>query len=129
MPRFTQTYTTGPPNALDRIAYRRRYEDLPFGLTHVRLLTVIVLLFPVSWRWLNRAYASFGGYFWLPCKRCGREYGGHEMGRTIWDQHWHAEGGESPAPGVEITWKARTGTNVCRYCSHEIQNMMEADRG
>lgn len=33
-------------------------------------------------RWLNRrfnqAWAFVGGYFWLPCPRCGEMFGGHE---------------------------------------------------
>lgn len=29
-------------------------------------------------RWLHHAYARAMGYFWLPCPRCGRMYGGHE---------------------------------------------------
>lgn len=32
------------------------------------------------WRWLNRLYAAVMGYFWLPCPRCGRMFGGHECG-------------------------------------------------
>lgn len=29
-------------------------------------------------RWLNRAWASLNGYFWLPCPACGELFGGHE---------------------------------------------------
>lgn len=29
-------------------------------------------------RFLNRVYAWFHGYFWLPCHVCGQHYGGHE---------------------------------------------------
>jgi hypothetical protein len=29
-------------------------------------------------RWLHRAYAWAFGYFWLPCRLCGRYSGGHE---------------------------------------------------
>lgn len=28
-------------------------------------------------RW-NRVRAWLGGYFWIPCAHCGREFGGHE---------------------------------------------------
>lgn len=36
-------------------------------------------------RW-NRFRAWIGGYFWLPCPLCGREFGGHEVrqGETLW---------------------------------------------
>lgn len=30
-----------------------------------------------------RLRAFFGGYFWLPCPRCGRAFGGHERGGGI----------------------------------------------
>jgi hypothetical protein len=116
MGTFSHTYTMGPPNALDRIAYRRRYTELPWSLTHVGLMTVLVLMLPVSWRWLNRWYATYFRYFWMPCPRCGREFGGHEMGRTMWglthDENNHL-----------VTAPSYSGTNVCRYCSHEIQTM------
>lgn len=29
-------------------------------------------------RWFHHLRAIIGGYFWLPCPLCGREYGGHE---------------------------------------------------
>lgn len=29
-------------------------------------------------RFLHRAYARLLGYFWLPCRGCGRMFGGHE---------------------------------------------------
>ena len=29
-------------------------------------------------RWVHRAIAFVGGYFWLPCPVCGRRFGGHE---------------------------------------------------
>ena len=29
-------------------------------------------------RWFHQLYAWLGGYFWLPCPRCGRMFGGHE---------------------------------------------------
>lgn len=29
-------------------------------------------------RLLHKAYAMLNGYFWLPCPRCGRMFGGHE---------------------------------------------------
>lgn len=29
-------------------------------------------------RWLNKWYANWFGYFWLPCPLCGEFFGGHE---------------------------------------------------
>lgn len=29
-------------------------------------------------RWMHHLYANLNGKFWLPCPRCGREFGGHE---------------------------------------------------
>lgn len=29
-------------------------------------------------RFVHRAWAGLGGYFWLPCDLCGRYSGGHE---------------------------------------------------
>ena len=29
-------------------------------------------------RWVHRFRAWLGGYFWTPCPRCGRMFGGHE---------------------------------------------------
>ena len=29
-------------------------------------------------RFVHRIIAWAGGFFWLPCPRCGREFGGHE---------------------------------------------------
>lgn len=31
-------------------------------------------------RRLAKLRARIGGYFWLPCDVCGREFGGHETG-------------------------------------------------
>jgi hypothetical protein len=32
-------------------------------------------------RWVHEKYARTMGYFWLPCPRCGRMFGGHEEPR------------------------------------------------
>lgn len=29
-------------------------------------------------RWWNWLIATFGGYFWLSCPRCNKNFGGHE---------------------------------------------------
>lgn len=34
-------------------------------------------------RLLHRIWAFVGGYFWLPCPRCGRMFGGHEVGGRL----------------------------------------------
>jgi len=31
-------------------------------------------------RLFNFIYAKLFGYFWLPCRVCGRNFGGHEVG-------------------------------------------------
>lgn len=31
-------------------------------------------------RWVHWLYAFWHGYYWLPCLKCGRKYGGHENG-------------------------------------------------
>lgn len=43
----------------------------------------LVRLLPYRWRRSHRWFAAFGGYYWLPCPVCGREYGGHEGGGYI----------------------------------------------
>ncbi len=43
-------------------------------------------------RWLHRLYAAVMGYFWLPCPRCGRYFGGHEMGGGRIDHGGYGEG-------------------------------------
>ena len=30
-------------------------------------------------RTLNKLYANFLGYFWMPCDLCGQMFGGHEI--------------------------------------------------
>jgi len=37
-----------------------------------------VIKIPYKFRFLNRLYALFNGYYWLPCKLCGKPHGGHE---------------------------------------------------
>lgn len=49
----------------------------------------------------NRVRAFFGGYFWLPCPICGKNFGGHEIG----------DGTLMTDPGG--------GLSVCRDCSEE----------
>jgi hypothetical protein len=51
-------------------------------------------------RWVHRLYAHFFGYFWLPCPICGRPFGGHEKGETLY-------------------FNATTGQGTCRACRGE----------
>lgn len=41
-----------------------------------------------KFRWLNRVYARMFGLFWLPCPICGRMFGGHECGGTLWGEFY-----------------------------------------
>lgn len=44
-------------------------------------------------RWAHRLYAWAVRYFWLPCPRCGRYFGGHEPnGPTLWNDERQVEG-------------------------------------
>lgn len=36
-------------------------------------------------RTFNRLRAEFGGYFWIPCPRCGQMFGGHEGCGVDWE--------------------------------------------
>jgi len=36
-----------------------------------------------KFRTLNKIYAFIFGYFWLPCRICGQNFGGHECGPAI----------------------------------------------
>ena len=35
---------------------------------------------------IEKLKASLGGYFWLPCPMCGKMFGGHEKGETMWNK-------------------------------------------
>ena len=42
-------------------------------------------------RWAHHAYAWTLGYFWIPCPRCGKEFGGHEhvfRDEELWQEPW-----------------------------------------
>ena len=58
-------------------------------------------------REVARLRAQSGGYFWLPCPLCDREFGGHE---------WRSVGGHVEFipnnPGVDLT-----GTGICPDCT------------
>lgn len=63
-------------------------------------------------RKLNELWAKFWHYFWLPCLLCGKYFGGHELGYSIYNGIPKA--GE---PGVK--------TCVCPEC--ELNRAMEMD--
>jgi len=39
---------------------------------------------PYRPRILHQIYAFVAGYFWLPCRICGRYHGGHEKNHGLW---------------------------------------------
>ena len=56
-------------------------------------------------RWCHRIYAALMGYFWMPCHRCGRMFGGHEeSGGVDWKE-------DRPADPV-----SRSGYATCPHC-------------
>lgn len=59
-------------------------------------------------RFLHKFYAWFNNYFWIPCPKCGRPFGGHETeGGTLFDYH------DGYVPGVDA---ARKGRVTCSKC-------------
>ena len=61
-------------------------------------------------RWVHQAIAFAGGYFWLPCKLCGREFGGHERVR---DRRFELAG----ATTIPDEREAGLGWTVCTVCA------------
>jgi hypothetical protein len=65
--------------------------------------------FMYRFRFLNRIYAALNGYCWLPCKRCGTSYGGHEIyGASINNRM--------------IGENSFKGTCICPKCHVELVN-------
>lgn len=62
------------------------------------------------WRWLNKIYAWFFGYFWLPCPICGKYFGGHEWknNHTLWLEKRN-------------NWKKGTGVCYKSACRREAE--------
>lgn len=68
-------------------------------------------------RWIAKLYADIMGYFWIPCPRCGRMFGGHEWKNesTVQcqrePQHGHGaccpSGGPSDDAAACARWHAR----------------------
>jgi len=71
-------------------------------------MVILTRLLPEGWRRAHQSLAWLGGYFWLPCLRCRRPWGGHEArGRlftcvTESGQSWHA------------------GNVICPRCTREL---------
>jgi hypothetical protein len=68
----------GRPGLVTRWAYRCRHEPLPVACSREPLSNALALTVPYRWRRFHHRYAALAGYFWLPCRVCGREHGGHE---------------------------------------------------
>lgn len=49
-------------------------------------------------RWLWHFLAWTQGYFWMPCSRCGRMFGGNEWGGSVWWPEKHYSGGSGCCP-------------------------------
>lgn len=58
-------------------------------------------------RIIHQAYAAVVGYFWIPCPRCGRMFGGHEQhgGTNYYDAF------DSP--------RGRYGAICCKDCPED----------
>lgn len=56
------------------ILYHRIGESLPY---HPRI---------INWVW-----AAWGRFFWLPCPICGKNFGGHEKGGSLYYTNYSGE--------------------------------------
>lgn len=92
------------PNWLDRAWYHRIGETSPLcsGSTRPRHAQ-LARLAPYRCRTFHRLYAELFGFFWLPCPRCDRPFGGHETGKDI------------PDPTRPPGW----GLSICSQCSKD----------
>lgn len=99
--RIQVRITMRAPTLLDRIWYRRINEVPPLhvGGTGPRSSNLARLV-PYRFRRFHHGYATTHGFYWLPCLLCGREYGGHEAGKSI------------PDPTCEGMYRA-----ICSPCS------------
>lgn len=57
-------------------------------------------------RWVHRACAFVGGYFWLPCPLCGDEFGGHE---------WRDRDGRPS--GINVPGEPGSQRGICPRCT------------
>lgn len=56
----------------------------------------------------HRAFARLGGFFWIPCPLCGREFGGHE---------WEDVDGKCST--IPVGGSSTKGTAICPTCTRE----------
>lgn len=64
---------------------------------------------PYRPRLLHWVIAAWGGFFWLPCDICGKNYGGHE-------------------PHGSLYHSAFGGKSVCRNCKEEAERRNEENK-
>lgn len=60
--------------------YRRRGMEPPHAASRFDPAS----LWPYLPREPHEQYAKRQGYFWLPCPLCGKDFGGHEIGDTVY---------------------------------------------
>lgn len=63
----------------------------------------------MKYRWWNKFYARYAGYFWADCPVCGRMFGGHE---------WETENRPHRSSLPTLIEKNHTvGTAICPDCT------------
>lgn len=72
-----------------------------------------------STRWFNYLYAHLFGYFWLPCPRCGRMFGGYECGNDI---IWITIGRNEMPPSWLMEWALRKGDTKMAKAKYKIDD-------
>lgn len=63
----------------------------------------------MRFRKLNQWWASFRGYFWLPCPLCGKMFGGHEW------RDYDGKGSSIPDPAYPAG--SGRGIGICPDCT------------
>jgi hypothetical protein len=66
---------------------------------------------PRTWRWAHHAAAWALGYFWAPCRLCGRRYGAHEW------RDWDGKPSLIPSPGGG-------SQGICPWCTSQGHGTM-----
>ena len=61
-------------------------------------------------RFIQKLYAKFAGYFWLPCPICRRMFGGHEIAEATLIKGY---------PGTKTRKLYTMGQAVCVECNDE----------
>lgn len=52
-------------------------------------------------RWCHRLFAFVRGYYWKPCPRCGRMYGGHEAQGSMYA---YTDNTSTPGHSFRVNW-------------------------